>query len=421
MTMNNQVIAPPTDKSLLPPVTGIEPARLHIGAILDGQSPNGVHPSALGPYAEVYSEMVRAHGAGGTEAARRVYVAYAERSVAIAALRATDAAPAKQLWSVADLLSTQFPDLKWAIPGLLPSGLVVLAGRPKLGKSWLSLQMAVAVGTGGYVLGRHVPKGKVLYLALEDNPRRLQDRLSKQQSPQDAIVDFRFEWAPLVEKRGDDRGTVALMQTINENGYNLVIIDTISRALGHADQLDQADMNVAFGALQRMAIEREICLLLVDHHRKSAGGVGDVIDDVMGATSKVGVADAAIGIYRERGQSNATLKVSGRDIDDQDLALQFDRELFCWQLLGSSAGVRIESMQSEIFDAINELGGAATVSRVAQWLGKDRSNVHKEMNELVNKGVLNRGGRKGREVKYNIVGQEEEEQAYLDCGDRGDQ
>ncbi|MCB0190187.1 MAG: AAA family ATPase, partial [Caldilineaceae bacterium] len=258
-------------------------ARVAIGAILDGQSPNGVDPPELGPFADVYKEIVRAHAGDGTTAARRVYEAFARQDPSLAQLIAGDPQPTKLVWTVADLLSTEFPDPKWAIPGLLPAGLVVLAGRPKLGKSWLSLQMAVAVGTGGVVLNRKVDAGKVLYLALEDNPRRLQDRLSKQQSIKSAAVDFHFEWPALVEKRGDARGTDLLLTAVNTNGYNLVIIDTISRALGHADQLDQADMNVAFGKLQRMAIERDICLLLVDHHRKSAGGVGDVIDDVMGA------------------------------------------------------------------------------------------------------------------------------------------
>lgn len=381
-------------------------ARDAIAKLLAGHAPNGVVASELGPFADVYGEMIRAHGSGGTPAARKAYAVYAERDTRVAALVAADPAPAKKVWSVNDLLTTEFPEPKWAVPALLPAGLVVLAGRPKLGKSWLSLQMAVAVGTGGMVLGRKVEMGKVLYLALEDNPRRLQDRLSKQRATGGAAVDFHFEWPALVEKRGGQPGTLALIEAINANGYNLVIIDTISRALGHADQLDQADMNVAFGALQRMAIERDICLLLVDHHRKSAGGVGDVIDDVMGATSKVGVADAAIGLYRERGQSNATLKVSGRDVDDQELAVQFDRELFCWHLLGNAAGVRIESVQSNILTAITELGGSATVAKVAEWLKKDRSNTHKEMTELVAKGILVRGGKKGREVGYSIPGSE---------------
>jgi hypothetical protein len=157
-----------------------------------------------------------------------------------------------------------------------------------------------------------------------------------------------------------------------------------------------------------MAIERDICLLLVDHHRKSAGGGGDVIDDVMGATSKAGVADAAIGLYRERGQSHATLKISGRDVDDQDMAIQFDRDLFCWQLIGTVAGVKAESIQSQILEVVEELGGLATVPRVTAWLGKkDPSNIRKEMNELVNMGLLQRCTREGREVKYKLSNYED--------------
>lgn len=310
--------------------------------------------------------------------------------------------PVKKPWSVAALLSTQFPDPVWAVPGLLPAGLVVLAGRPKLGKSWLALQMAVAVGTGGMVLDRKVDQGKVLYLALEDNPRRLQDRLGKQQAPAVTTVDFHFEWPALVERGGLNRGTEALKTTIAAGGYKLVVIDTISRALGHADQLDQSDMNAAFGALQRMAIENDICLLLVDHHRKSAGGAGDVIDDVMGATSKVGVADAAIGIYRQRGQKEARLKVAGRDVEDQELIIKFDGELFSWQLVGNADDVRADSMAADILLALEEMGGSATVTKLARWLGKQAPNVAREVGELVARGKLIRGEKTGREQPYQL-------------------
>lgn len=374
-------------------------ARYAVGALLDGKSPNGVTPAQLGPFGDLYAEMLRAHQAGGTEAARRIYVAYAERDAEVAALRAADPEPPRQVWSVADLLNTDFPDPIWAVPGLLPVGLVVLAGRPKLGKSWLALSIAVAVGCGGQVLGRQVEKGRVLYLALEDNPRRLQDRLRKQKAGAGAAIDFRFEWAPLTRQ-----GTADLLQAINESGYSLVVIDTVSRALGKADQLDQADMNVTFGSLQRLAMDKEICLLLVDHHRKSAGGAGDVIDDVMGATSKAGVADAALGLYRERGQATATLKVSGRDVDDQELALRWDVQLFCWQVAGTAAGVKAVSVQTDILMSLKELGGKATVTKVANWLNKDKGNIYREVQELVAKGKVRREEEKeGVEVPYTLV------------------
>ena len=96
-------------------------------------------------------------------------------------LHSTPTTPArptvKTSWTVAELLSTDFPEPPWAVPGIVPVGLSVLAGRPKVGKSWLGLQIAHAVGTGGMALNQRVTAGKVLYLALEDGPRRLKGRL----------------------------------------------------------------------------------------------------------------------------------------------------------------------------------------------------------------------------------------------------
>ncbi len=73
---------------------------------------------------------------------------------------------------------TEWPEPTWAVPGLLPAGLCIFAGKQKAGKSWLALQIAQAVATGGHVLGQQIERGPILYLALEDIPRRLQDRMN---------------------------------------------------------------------------------------------------------------------------------------------------------------------------------------------------------------------------------------------------
>src|SRR5687768_6732745 len=76
------------------------------------------------------------------------------------------------------LMSLTFAEPRWAVPGLIPEGLFLLAARPKLGKSWLMLSLAIAVANGGRALGQvKVERGEVLYLALEDTARRLQSRL----------------------------------------------------------------------------------------------------------------------------------------------------------------------------------------------------------------------------------------------------
>lgn len=377
-----------------------ELARTAIGAILDGQSPNGTNPADLGKWATVYSEMARAWQDGGTEAARRVFNGCAVQSPELIKLIAgvVERPKRQTAFSAAELLSAQFPDIAWSVPGLIPVGLAFLAGRPKMGKSWLSLQIAVAVGSGGMVLGRKVEPGRVLYLALEDSPRRIQDRLRKQHADHTAQIDFRFEWKPLTAD-----GTADLLTALDQDPYKLIVVDTISRALGRADQMDAADMNVTMGVLQRITLDHNITMLLVDHHRKSAGINADVIDDVMGATSKAAVADAALGIYRERGKTDATLRVTGRDVEDSETAIKFDPATGCWQVVGDASSVRTGTVQSAILTAITESGGKATVTQIAKWLDRKKSNVHAEVQELVAKDKLKRLEATGREVFYSIV------------------
>ena len=103
------------------------------------------------------------------------------------------------IFSAADLQHREFPPIKWIVPDVLPEGLTLLAGKPKLGKSWLALDMALAVAGGGSVLGRECDPGAVLYLALEDNQRRLQRRLQRLEPHFDwpAGLEFQTQWPRL--------------------------------------------------------------------------------------------------------------------------------------------------------------------------------------------------------------------------------
>lgn len=375
-------------------------ARQVIGAILDGQSPNGATPQQLGRFSECYSEMCRAHQVGGTEAARKIFKTYAEGSGGDEYIRLVSGDPQsnkRKIWLLADLYKAKFKPLKPVVPGLIFVGLNGLGARPKLGKSWFLLQIAGAVGSGGVVLGQRVTQRRVLYLALEDSERRIQDRsMGKLKLPANATVDFAFEWRPLAEG-----GLVDLMTTVNENDYGLVVVDTISRALGKADQLDQAEMNVAFGQLQRFALDKEIAIVLCDHHKKAI--TGDPIDDFLGATSKGAVLDVALGIYRERSSRTAILKITGRDVGDQEISIKFDNDTCCWQPEGGIDGVRVDSVQADILLALKELGGSATITKIARWMDKPPSNISREMNELVNKNKVIRGKAEGKEVPYKLV------------------
>ena len=81
--------------------------------------------------------------------------------------------------STADLQNQKFNPIKWIVPKYLPEGLTLWVGRPKAGKSWSVLDLAIAVASGGTFIGEKCEIGDALYLALEDGDRRLQSRMTK--------------------------------------------------------------------------------------------------------------------------------------------------------------------------------------------------------------------------------------------------
>jgi RecA-family ATPase len=238
------------------------------------------------------------------------------------------------------------------------------------------------VGAGSSFFDQPAQKGRVLYLALEDSPRRMKSRLQKQQATAQANVRFEFSWQPLLEG-----GLDPLLRAIDYHRYNLVIIDTLARALGYVDPNKQAEMNLYLGTLQRAAVERNMTILLIDHHRKGNGGEGNVIDDIIGATAKGGVLDVAWGLYRARGEKTATLKLTGRDIEERELAMRFDRTTGCWACLGDAETIIDSEQEQAVLEALKKLG-APTNREIADVTGQDRSNCFRRIQELIVKGKV---------------------------------
>ena len=142
-------------------------------------------------------------------------------------------------------------------------------------------------------------------------------------------------------------------------------------------------MNVIFGMLQQFAIKHDVTILLIDHHKKGNGFSQDVIDDVMGATSKMSVADAAWGLYRDRSGKDAVLKTTGRDIEDKEISITFDKESFLWQSHGNANDVKTGTLKGDIADAITEMGGTATTKDIADFVRRPPSNVSRDIRAML--------------------------------------
>ncbi len=307
-------------------------------------------------------------------------------------------------WNNHALLTTHFPEMRWAVPGILPEGLTILAGRPKLGKSWLALQIANAVGSGGKVFDKEVQKARVLYMALEDVERRLQSRLKAQHAREDAEVDYLFSGLPLA-----GNGLIDLENDILAHQYRVVIIDTLSRALGgRSDQQDLEQMTAVMGKLQKMALTHHVAILAVDHHRKTNGLMVDPIDDIMGSTGKSATVDAVMGLYRERGNSEATLHIVGRDTgEDQSLCLHWDHDLACWQVKEQAVkGVKDSSSRARVIQAIRSLetaGDHSHTKRISEVTGIGMSNVSETLAILLAEGLVYKGKKQGQIQPYHLI------------------
>ena len=368
-----------------------------ISPILGGAAPNGTNPDDLGGHKDIYLELVHAHENGGTDAVRKAWAVLAKNEPELARLlSAGQGRERKTAWTTDELLAADFPEPAWIVPGILPVGLFTLSGRPKVGKSWLAMQIAVAVGSGGMVMERRVEKGNVLYLALEDNPRRLKNRLRKQRTPRGVSVTWRNEWTPF-----GDGGLAALEAEIDAGGYSLVIIDTAARAMVGQDHNDGKVMGPLYDKLQRIAIDREMSILVIDHFRKPGAQGSDIINDVMGSTAKSGALDGVIGLIRENGQAEVYLRVIGRDVEEQSMVVKFDHELGCWQFVRMEDDVPEDSREGKVLECLAD-GEKATATEIAGWTGIDPSNARKIIKGLVGKGKIVQHPKEGREIPYSI-------------------
>jgi len=212
-------------------------------------------------------------------------------------------------------------------------------------------------------------------------------------------LDFAFRWPAMNAPEGIDE----LATAIRRGSLRLVVIDTIARAIrGRLDWDDIAQVTAMMGQLQELALASDCCILLIDHHRKGQGlGGADAVDDVMGSTGKSAVADTIWGLYRKRGERTATLAVTGRDVEEETLALSFDHLTLAWQAEQDGTGTKpkIESQQGKILRIIEDWGDATT-TELAEVLAMDKGNVSRELKELEGRGLVARGQWTKRGIPY---------------------
>lgn len=213
------------------------------------------------------------------------------------------------------------------IEGLLYQGTYLFVGSPKIGKSFFMAQLAYHVSTGTPLWDYPVKKGTVPYLALEDDYRRLQERMYRMFGT-DSTENLYFS----VSSKPLGNGlTDQLSGFIREHpDTTLVIIDTLQKIREvDSDSYSYAKDYEIINQLKQFSDSWGICLLLVHHTRKQKSS--DNFDMISGTNGLLGCADGAFMLYKETRTSNkATLEISGRDQQDQKIHLIRDEEKLCW-------------------------------------------------------------------------------------------
>jgi hypothetical protein len=293
----------------------------------------------------------------------------------------------QQIITDIDIMSTEYQPPCWTVTGLLPEGLTVLAGKPKIGKSMLSLNLSVSVATGGIALGQDgIEQKDVLYLALEDTPRRIQARILPilQGSPPTGRLHFAFTWPKM-----DSTGLEELDRWLGEHpDAGLVIIDTLARIRGtkrNGSTLYDADYD-DICRIKSIADQHHVAIILLHHLRKA--GADDILDLVSGSTGLTAAADTVAVLNRERARADAILYITGRDVEDSELALRFDDNSASFVLMGNAEEYRISKERQEIIEQLRAIDGPAKLKDLTASLKKQPNNVHKLLKGLIEQGLV---------------------------------
>lgn len=295
--------------------------------------------------------------------------------------------------SLADLLATYMAPLEWLVEGLVARGqLVLLAGRPKSGKSWLALALAQAIDSGRLFLNRETRRGRVLLVALEDGPRRLRGRVETL-GWQPARVDVLFELARL-DGDGVNPGPGLVQLAGAAPDYDLIVIDTLIAGLsGRADENSNPAMAAVANELAAIARTSDTTILLIHHTSKATHE--DIFHTIRGASALRGSYDAGWVLDRKREEREALLHMESKDADNTTFTIRQAEGGAGWQLLGS--GVELGNIRAgrKVVEALQNEGDGVTADELAKTLGITRQAAGKQLRAAEAAGVVRRERQQG--------------------------
>lgn len=315
--------------------------------------------------------------------------------------------PKLQTITAAEIMAKEYPPLDFIIPNILPAvGLTILAGKPKKGKSWLALGLAIAIASGGKAFGRYdVEAGDVLYLALEDGERRLQSRMKKLFAPGESApkrLDFMTAIPPKLEPG-------ALLEMIRDwrqehPEAKAVFIDTMAKVRPPTNRNNNVyhDDYLFAGAYQRMALEEGLTVVMIHHTRKASDD--DVFTTISGSTGITGAADTMMVVEASGiGADTRKLHITGRDIDERSLVMSFNKSIWTQMADGEEGAELLLSTERRKVLEILRKTNYLSAKQLEEQLQKPQATVSKLLRSMVEAEQICQAGSRGKYyIPFNV-------------------
>lgn len=306
--------------------------------------------------------------------------------------------------SATDIQNREFEEEPCLVQGLITRGLNILSGCRKTGKSWLALYLANQVAGGGDFWGRPTEHGSVLYMALEDNDRRIHERL-------DTLLEGEAVQGKLAFTYEVWKGKVSPFQGIENyikcnKDTKLVIIDVLQKIRDSKsdNQTEYEHDYNELGALQRIAQKYGISILVITHDRKVRDNK-DWINNICGGVGIPSAADTimALDVKSDNNEGkDAIVRVTGRDISEKTLKIHFGSENCKWEYVGAIDDVEFTELEdkyksSPIVNAVKAL----LDENNGKWSGTS-SDLLKEGERVTGRAIAKSEAALGREMnKYD--------------------
>jgi hypothetical protein len=283
------------------------------------------------------------------------------------------------LFTASDLRTLQFDPVRYMLPGFIPEGVTLLVGKPKIGKSWLALDLCLASADGHrYTLGMLKPRhGDCLYLALEDNKRRLKKRINKL-LPDDSAWPARLtmvnEWKRSNEGGIDDLRAWCLDVKAGGGNPTLIQIDTLQkfRPIHRGSDSYATDYAAVTDLLSLTKEFPGLCIMVLHHDRKM--DADDPFDTVSGTLGLTGAVDTILVLKRQSG--TVKLFVRGRDVEESETALRFEKASCKWTMMTVEDTEASVSLQRQaVLDVLPLQPETMSIADIRAATGRDEKDT----------------------------------------------